>query len=219
MQERRALSANVYGLDNDIITRLFSLDRLSTERLFTTIQQHYGWKAAQYAREAWPFWKNKTRGISGLNAGRFISLAPRVFSFDDRYELVAKLYERTRRPEYHRLTAILGVHEGAIRDLQKLFERLCQKPSEHRLPESVAMFAAWVADNDAIIAGKLIAALETKRSVAIVKAARVECARLIACIRNPSVNLIGSHEIVLPYGTIVLDVRKPNVIERLKQLF
>jgi hypothetical protein len=113
----------------------------------------------------------------------------------------------------------LGLHEGGINDLENLFQRLCAKPLEHSLPESVARFATWIADNDAVIAGKLIAAIQTEQSLAIVHAARVECNRLISCIRNPAMNLIGSHQIVLPFGTITVHVRKPNFAEKCRKFF
>lgn len=219
MRERRELSSKVYGLDNEIIEKLFKLSPSRLEEFFNIFERTYSTKSGQYAREAWPFWASKRRGISGLNAQRFISLAPTIFSFEDRYELIKKLYEKTRGRESHSLTLVIGHAEGAIGDVEQLFYRLCLKPSEHVLPESVSQFAMWVSHQDAVMARKLTAAIETEESLMIVKVARLELDRLVTALRSFNQNISGTHYINLPYGSISLHVRKPTVFEKIGKLF
>ena len=108
-------------------------------------------------------------------ATRFINLAPKVLSQDARYEIVAKMYQKTKRPESHHLTAVLGYSEGAFSEIERLFERLCQKPFEHKWPDSLLQFAKWLCDDDSEAAKRIIAAIEAENSLMIVKAARLEC--------------------------------------------
>src|SRR5207248_2834129 len=96
-----------------------------------------------------------------------------------------------------------------------LFQRLCDKPAEHTLPPSVTRFAQWVADSDAVLARRLLAALETADSLQIVKAARHEIDRLIHAVRVLSQNVTGTHKVALPYGTITFYIRKPTFFEKL----
>jgi hypothetical protein len=154
-----------------------------------------------------------------MNAQRFINLAPKFFSFDDRYEIVSKLYEKTKqRNEVHHLTAILGINENAMHQMEGLFERLCKKPLEHKWPDQVLKFVGWICDNDSIAAKSLQTGIEAEKSILIVQAARHECARLMQCIKSLD-SAIGTHRVDLPYGTISLHVRKPTFIEKIKQIF
>jgi hypothetical protein len=219
MQERRELSAKVFGLDNEIIAKLFSLGAERREMFFGIYENAHGSKSVAYARETWVAWASKRTGISGQNAERFIALAPQVFTFEERYELVATLYAKTRRSESHCLELVIGYSEGAIQQLESLLERLCAKPSEHTLPDSVVQFVAWIAENDAVISRRLMAAIETEQSLIIAKAARVEISRLVAAVRSLDQSITGSHSIEMPYGRVTLNVRKPTFFEKVKQFF
>ena len=219
MQERRELSAKVFGLDNEIIAKLFALEADRREAFFGVYERAHGSKSVGYARETWISWASKRTGISGQNAERFITLAPQVFTFEERYELVAKLYAKTRRSESHFLELVIGYSEGAIQQLESLLERLCAKPSEHTLPDSVIQFVAWIAENDAVISRRLMAAIETEQSLIIARAARVEISRLIAAVRSLDQSMTGSHSVEMPYGRVTLNVRKPNFFEKLKKFF
>jgi hypothetical protein len=218
MEERRELSRNVYGLDNEILEHLFKLRSWEKESLFRHYETEYGESGGRYARRTWDEWQNQKRGVSGQVATRFIALAPKVLRHEARYDIVSKMYQKTKRRETHSLTAILGFKEGAFREIEDLFQRLCQKPFEHRWPDSLTKFASWICDEDAEAAKKIIAAIESEHSLLIVKAARVECNRLIQALTNLDSSFAGSHTIELPYGTICLHIRKPNLFEKIKKL-
>lgn len=219
MRERRELSREVYGLDSEIIAMIFRLPLERKEKLLCIYQKAHGSVSSEYAREAWNDWARKSRGISGQTAKRFISLVPKIFSFEERYDLVAKLYASTRRVESHYLEIVIGCSEESISQIEPLFNRLCSKPLEHKLPESVTKFVAWVSDNDSITSRKLMAAIETENSLAVVKSARVEISRLINAIRDADQRIHGQHEIGLPYGSITISVRFPNTLEKIKRFF
>lgn len=219
MQERRELSADVFGLDNDIIERVFRLGPYEIGQFFRLYEARFGKKDADYAISAFPLWKSRVRGISGMNARRFIELAPKIFSFDDRYDIVSKLYEKTRRAESHYLTVVIGIHEGAFQEIEKLYVRLCQKPLEHEWPDKVKRFVSWICDEDSSAAKALITAIETQLSILTVKAARVEIDRLAMAVKNIETAHSGNHTIRLPYGTISICIRKPTFVEKLKKLF
>ena len=219
MQERRELSADVFGLDNDIIERVFRLNSSELAKFFNFYYTKFGKKDGDYAISAFPLWKSKQRGISGMNAKRFIELAPKIFSFDDRYDIVSKLYDKTRREESHYLTVVIGIHEGAFQEVEKLYVRLCQKPLEHEWPDKVKRFVSWICDEDTSAAKTLITAIETQLSILTVKAARVEIDRLTAAVQNIETAHSGNHTIKLPYGTISICIRKPTIFEKIKKLF
>ena len=217
LEERRELSRRVFGLDNEILQQVFRLDALKRETLFKHYETKYGWSAYDYARTVWDDWKNGTRGVSAEVATRFITLAPKVLSNDARYDVVAKMYDKTKRRETHSLTAILGIKEGALLEIEQLFERLCHKPFEHEWPDTLTTFANWLCEDDATAANKLIAAIDAERSLLIVEAAKAECKRLVEALRNLDAAVSGTHKIELPYGTISLHIRQATVFENFKK--
>jgi hypothetical protein len=217
MQARRELSRNVFGLDNEILQHLFKLRSREKESLLGHYEAEYGRSAGDYARKIWPEWASQRRGVSGEVATRFINLAPKVLSPDARYDIVAKMYQKTKRPESHYLTAILGYSEGAFSEIEKLFKRLCEKPFEHKWPDSLIQFANWLCDDDSVAAKRIIAAIETENSLMIVNAARLECNRLLQALHKLDSAYAGTHRMELPYGTISLRIRKPNLFEKIKQ--
>ncbi len=219
MQERRALSAEVHGLDNQIISKLFKLSEAEVENLFQEYESAYGAVNGAYVRSAWSFWKSGKRGISGMNAKRFINLAPKLLSYDDRFELVSKLYEKTRCKEHHSLSVVLGINEAAFREIDDFFLRLSNIPLEHDWSPSIKQFVGWICDDDAVAAKALMTAIEAENSVMISRAAKVECERLRQSILGLGSAVAGTHRIELPCGTISLHIRKPTAIEKLKHFF
>jgi hypothetical protein len=217
MEQRRELSRRVYGLDDEILEHLFKLRSWERESLLSHYEKENGRSAGDYARNIWPAWSSGARGVSGEVATRFINLAPKFLSDNARYDIVANMYQNTKRPETHHLTAILGYKEGAFREIEQLFERLCQKPLEHTWPRSLLQFASWLCDENAESAKRIIAAIETEHSLVIVKAARLECRRLLQALHDLDSAFAGTHTIQLPYGTISLHIRKPNLFEKIRK--
>lgn len=218
MQSRRELSRNVFGLDNEILQYLFKLGCAEREELFEHYERENGSAAGDYARKIWFHWATGRRGVSGEVATRFINLAPKVLSSDARYEIVANMYRKTKRPETHFLTAILGYKEGAFTEIENLFERLCQKPFEHKWPDTLIQFASWLCDNDSEAAKRILTAIDADSSLEIVKVARIECNRLLQALHNLDSAFAGTHRIELPYGTISLHIRKPTLFEKIKKI-
>ena len=219
MQERRELSSRVLGLDNDIIAKLFQLPDEKVQLLFARYQLAHGLTDGTYIREAWLEWKSRRRGISGMNAKRLINLAPAVLSYDDRFELVSKLYKKTRKLEHVQLTVVLGINENGLRELDDYILKFCNKPFEHEWPEDIFTFVGWICDDDAVAAKKLTVAIETESTLMTARYAKEECHRLLVSIKNLESAVMGNHRIELPYGTITLYVRKPSLMEKVKHFF
>ena len=128
-------------------------------------------------------------------------------------------FDRPSGVETHAIEVVIGHSEGRIAQIDSLFKRLCSKPLEHALPESVTRFAAWISENDATISRKLMAAIETEESLLIVNAARAEISRLVEAIRHMDQRVTGTHTVCLPYGKITILVRTPSVLEKMKRFF
>jgi len=136
-----------------------------------------------------------------------------------KFELLKGVYDRTRDTETHSMTVILGHSEHKLAQLGDLFKRLCQKPSQHTLSPRVQSLLEWASDHDSQIARRLMVALETEQSVSISTAAEGELQRLVRSIREMNQSAEGTHQIDLPYGTIVVTVRHPTFWEKLGKLF
>ncbi|HEX7344997.1 MAG TPA: hypothetical protein VF398_12075 [bacterium] len=215
--KRNALSSVIGGIDKDITELLFAFDQKSQEVFFGDYEVKYGRKAANYARKIFPQWKTKQKRYSAETIQKFIQLVPRHLSYDQRYDLLKKLYDSWRRSEKHEIEIVLGHDERGFKQVEILCEHFCNKPAKHTLPDEVQNLMEWVCDHDANQARILMAAIEEETSILITRAARADLARLKFALKESDTSIIGKHEIRLPYGEIVVNIRMPRFIEKLKK--
>jgi len=219
VSQRRQLSGDVGGIDNAVLSYLYQLESQSLCRFVQEYRRRFGDGPAKYAESSFNEWKSGAKLPAAKSVARFLKVVPPLLTYDEKFELLKGVYDRTRDTETHSMTVILGHSEHKLAQLGDLFKRLCQKPSQHTLSPRVQSLLEWASDHDSQIARRLMVALETEQSVSISTAAEGELQRLVRSIREMNQSAEGTHQIDLPYGTIVVTVRHPTFWEKLGKLF
>jgi hypothetical protein len=209
-QWRQPSPNNLYGLDTEIISTV-----RSKEGFLKLYEARYGVIEARGLMGA------AVRDLLGVGATppavveqRCIDLAPALLSPQERYDIVAKLYQKTKRLQIHYITVISHTKEGTLAEVQQLLERMCLKPLEHEWPNGLVNAARWLCDDDAASAKRLVCAIESDQSLLTAKAAKAECARLVEALQSLDCSVFGKHTIEFPYGLVIIQVRKPTLFEK-----
>jgi hypothetical protein len=213
--ERDVLSEDIGGIDHEIIDFLFSFDRIRLASFFDAYEEQFGCSAANYARQAFEAWKTRTKKYNVKTVQKFVKIVPLLLTYEQRYDLLNKLYQNTRRVETHRFTLVLGHSEHQLPQLEELFRHLSTKPAAHQLSSRARSILEWVSNHDCEQARKLMAAVETEHSALLARAALAEIDRLRDAIRALASSAVGTHEIRLPYGTILVEIRHATIGERI----
>jgi hypothetical protein len=217
--KRNQLTQDVAGIDSTVLQYLYGFDNKSLVLLFRGYNERFGASAGRYALESFHQWKSGTKSPSAQTVDRFLKLVPPLLSFEQKFDLLKSIYEKTRSKETHTLTVILGHSENVLGQLGGLFTRLSSKPAQHTLSPRAQAILEWASDDDSQTARRLMVALETEESVAISKAGGAELDNLVHSIRQMNPSTVGTHCVELPYGIISVTVRHPTFFEKLGKLF
>jgi hypothetical protein len=217
--QRSMLSESIGGIDYDIVKLLFSFEPSRLNLFFDEYEKHYGRSATNYARQNFTAWKTRKKSYNVKSIQKFVKIAPIFLTYDQRYELIKKLYSGTKLVESHTISVVLGHSEHKLAELDKLFAHFCNKPMTHQLSGYVRSVLDWVTNHDSEQARKIIAAIETEQSLIVSRAAKSELERLRRSIAAMDSSAVGTHSIALPYGSIVVVIRHPTLSEKISKFF
>jgi hypothetical protein len=93
IEEARAFTQEVGGVDKDVKTYFFSLSAADLSRLLDAYGARHGRDTEAYAKEAYASWKSGRRQMSGLVAKRLFNLLPARMPLQMKYGLVKKLWD------------------------------------------------------------------------------------------------------------------------------
>lgn len=146
IEEGRRLSVALGGTDKDVKEFLFSLDQQTLTPILDEYENRYGRSARDYAEQTIPRWRNGSRKMSGLVAGRLFSLLPRHMPLRKKYELVKSLWEN--KCPSSRKCFYVGPdadHQDVCGEVKQHLSKVVQ---EYKIPESITKRFQWLAQDD-----------------------------------------------------------------------
>ncbi len=212
--DKSVLKREIHNIDQDIIKILFALDSERLHRFFREYKRTYGESATNYAKKAFNSWKTGVTSYSAQSIKRFIEIVPRIISNSERYDIIKKLYEKSKSQSTYNFEIVLGDYQ-ALSSIVKTFKSLCEKPFSHNLSDEFKHQMQWLCDNDAMASNKLLSAFDTESSLLVSKAAKKEIDNLINKISNLDGSAVGTHECNFPFGQVTIVVRKPTFFEKI----
>lgn len=216
--ERDKLKTRIHNIDEDIVRILFSLNNTRLATFFREYEKVYGESSARYAMKVFSSWKNGVTRYSASSIRKFIQIVPKVISSEERYDIVKKLYEKSKRKSSYCFEIVLGDYQR-LNAIVATFNGLCAKPFDHDLSDEFKHLMKWLCDNDAAAANKLLSAFDAENSLLVSKAANKEIYNLINRISKLDGSAVGTHVCNFPFGSVTITVRQPTIFEKIARSF
>jgi hypothetical protein len=206
LSERADLSRRFAGIDRDIERLFLSLPATDLDQLLRRYGSQHGEHAEVYARETYSSWKKGNVKMSGQTASRLLDLLPPYLPSSVRFDLVKRLRLRHFK---RRSLRILSTPLTWRSDIKKPLQELVASSTEFALPPDLLDKARWLADGDAVVAQKLLAAAEQEDAAIRVAYIDEELRRIEALLLDIDTTRRVTHTLSLPQGEIVLTVELP----------
>ena len=201
--ERARVSAMVGGFDEDVLDSFYSLTPDQLARLFNIYSDEYGSGPAAYARKTFPEWQSGFKRPSAQTINRLLDSLPQVLNFDGKCELLRKLRERHRKPEYHSMKVKADDWKEQVVPLVKT---IIKKAYTANLPEVVERRLTWLASGDMQAARAILSHSQAVEGAVAVRMLQDEMRNLETALINLPGKKKITHTIRLPYGNIHLAI-------------
>jgi hypothetical protein len=156
--EARALTEELGGTDQDVKQWFFNLPDSKLKDILDLYEKSFGQKAADYARETMPIWKNGSRQMSGLVAGRLFTLLPPVMPVEAKFQLVESLWAHVA-PSNKRLIEV-GPDVPMEEVMSAVEVEVRALSTKWTVPDPMKKRFEWLAHKDAATYEKLLAHLK-----------------------------------------------------------
>ena len=197
------LSFALGGFDKDILEKFYSLTADQLVRLFNIYSDSYGDGPAAYARKTYADWKHGAVRPSAQTINRLLDNLPLVLNFDGKCELLRKLRERHRKPEYHSLKVKADDWKEHV---VPLVRAVIQKSYRANLPENVERRLTWLSNGDMQTARAILAHAQALEGAVAVNLLQDEMQNIETALTNLDGKGKVTHTIRLPYGHIQLKI-------------
>lgn len=197
------LSFALGGFDKDILEKFYSLTADQLVRLFNIYSDSYGDGPAAYARKTYADWKHGAVRPSAQTINRLLDNLPLVLNFDGKCELLRKLRERHRKPEYHSLKVKADDWKEHV---VPLVRAVIQKSYRANLPENIERRLTWLSNGDMQTARAILAHAQALEGAVAVNLLQDEMQNIETALTNLDGKGKVTHTIRLPYGHIQLKI-------------
>lgn len=197
------LSFALGGFDKDILEKFYLLTPDQLVRLFNIYSDSYGDGPAAYARKTYADWKHGAVRPSAQTINRLLDNLPLVLNFDGKCELLRKLRERHRKPEYHSLKVKADDWKEHV---VPLVRAVIQKTYRANLPENIERRLTWLSNGDMQTARAILAHAQALEGAVAVNLLQDEMQNIETALTNLDGKGKVTHTIRLPYGHIQLKI-------------
>lgn len=142
----------------DIRSAFLLLNDDALDQILEDYSQIHGAPAAQYARRAYPKWKDGSTKLSGQTMERLVELVPPYLEPDQRHEVLLKILKKHKRilPSKSIRVNIKEPQEG-FRQIDDALSGIRVTDPLAYLPEHVMDAAKWLYDDDVTAARSMLA--------------------------------------------------------------
>lgn len=207
MHAYRQLEQKLGPVVPEIKNTFLNLDSTSLAELFNEYEKQYGAKAANYAKNTLPKWRNGETKMSGQTAERIINLVPPYLTTSKRYELVKTLCQHHRKKDYRTVRVDpkdLSTTESSIRSEISHFRELA---SQENLPDRVFESINWLNNYDTVIARKMVNEIQKKQTEDINRAVAEQTPRILNLISQKRIDGY-SERFNFPNGQLLITFQK-----------
>jgi hypothetical protein len=206
--------ANLFGgVDEDIRAAFLGLSKSQLQNFLFHYEKKHGLSARSYAEQAFPAWKTGSTRMSAQTTERLLQLLPPFLGASVKCDLIRKLRERHRQTSKHSLAVTTTNYRDAVFPVAR---DLIAKAYNANLPADIESRLAWLSDSDSAAAQSLLAGAEAAATLIMLSKIDEEFAmmhRLVSAAKNKQI----THKIELPYGILILTVKKGDVVADAKQ--
>ena len=189
----------------ELVRVLLDLDQDSLAQLMGLYERQFGEGAARYAKQTYEKWKSGKVRPNKQTFRRFLINLPKVMSFDLKCEVLRKLREAYCARDQYKLT----VHTDDWKErLTPLVDSLMAKKRQTELPEELQQRLIWLAEDDAQLANTLLDSSQHQQSLDALTMLDREFHNIEGLLENADGRGKVTHTIKLPYGNIVLNVKR-----------
>lgn len=189
----------------ELVRVLLDLDHDSLAQLMDLYEQQFGEGAARYAKQTYEKWKSGQVKPNKQTFRRFLINLPKVMSFDLKCEVLRKLREAYCARDQYKLT----VHTSDWKEkLTPLVDSLMAKKRRTELPDELQRRLIWLAEDDAQLANTLLDRSQHQQSLDALNMLDRQFHNIEDLLENADGRGKVTHTIKLPYGNIVLNVKR-----------
>lgn len=193
----------VGGFDKDILEKFYALTPDELARLFDIYTEEYGDGPGAYARKTYPDWKIGEVRPSAQTIDRLLDSLPVVLNFDGKCDLLRKLRERHRKPEFYKLKVKIDDWQDYVVPLART---VIEKAYRANLPRVVEERLSWLAGGDMQAAQAIVSHVAALEGAVAVRLLQDEMQNLETALAFLPEGTKITHTIQLPYGHIHLRI-------------
>lgn len=192
------------GIDDDVRRLFFELDAFRLNLVFNVYERDYGQGKRKYAEATYAKWRSGSVQMGGDVSERLIRIVPQFLSFEQKYDLIEKLWNRLR--EKSALSVTISPCEGLNAGITAVMDAI-DTLGEHEIPAAVVERVEWLANDDSVAAKALLAQIAKRKAKVAVEALETELRQLlrIAAEHHDKV-VIGSRNVSLPGVTVCINI-------------
>ncbi|MBC3387525.1 CFI-box-CTERM domain-containing protein [Pseudomonas sp. SWRI179] len=142
----------------DIRSAFLLLNDDALNQILEDYSQIHGAPAAQYARRAYPKWKNGSTKLSGQTMERLVELVPPYLEPDQRHKVLLKILKKHKRiPPSKSIRVNIKEPQEGFRQIDEALSGIRVTDPLAYLPEHVMDAAKWLYDDDVTAARSMLA--------------------------------------------------------------
>ncbi len=184
------------GIDDDVRRLFFELDPFTLNLVFNVYERQHGAGKRKYAEATLEKWRTGKMQMGGEISERLIRIVPPFLSFEQKYDLVQKLWTRFRQTST--LTVTVSPHGGLNEAVQAVMGAI-DALGEQEIPPVVAERLAWLAQDEGVAAQSLVAAIAKREAEAAVETLGEQLRQLlILAAQHPDKVVTATQKVSLP---------------------
>lgn len=205
LQDRISARRRSSDKNAELVRVLLGLDQDLLAQLMELYEQQFGGGAARYAKQTYEKWKSGKVRPNKQTFRRFLINLPKVMSFDLKCEVLRTLREAYCARDQYKLT----VHTDDWKEkLTPLVDSIMVKKRQTELPQELQGRLLWLAEDDVQVANTLLDISQRQQSLDALTMLDRELHNIESLLENANGRGKVTHTIKLPYGNIVLNVKR-----------
>lgn len=192
------------GIDNDVRRMFFTLEGLTLKLVFNRYEKEHGAGKRKYAEKTFEEWRSGKVQMGGEISDRLVRIVPAFLTFDQKYELIEKLWDRFRQKTTLNVTiSPSGGLEGAINAVMGAIDAV----GDQEIPPAVAERLEWLAADDGVAAQALLGQIAKREGEIAVQTLESELRQLLSiAAMHPDKLVSGTRTVHLAAATVYIHV-------------
>ncbi|MBX3321550.1 MAG: hypothetical protein KF757_01030 [Phycisphaeraceae bacterium] len=182
----------------------FAMDSFTLKMVFNRYEKEYGSGKRKYAEMTFEEWRSGRVQMGGEISDRLVRIVPAFLTFDQKYELIEKLWFKFRSKTTLDVTiSPEGGLDAAIEAVMAAIDAV----GEQEIPPSVADRLEWLAADDGVAAQALLEQIDKRKGEIAVQTLESELRQLLSIAEmHQDKSVSGTRTVRLPAATVYIHV-------------